>query len=137
MGIDQVTDDQSNIPPLPTGMTLEGKGVKVCFRYISGGPGDGFASDDLLDSLDENPIVLKDRDGNTYEWLGYVGDITMEGDVNGGAFNMKMADTMPRFSIGFDVPADTDLEDLVLSTGVGDDVSLVDYTSPSYAAGDA
>ena len=132
MGVDLVTDDQDKIPSSIRD-NFKGKAVKVCFCYISDkDDSEGFESKDILDELEENPIILKDGEGEEYEWSNSVGDISVKMNLSGGKLSME--GPMPRFSITFDVPKDTELEDLTLSTGEGPEVILTDFTSEAYTA---
>ena len=87
---------------------------------------------DSIESFIRMYSDLKDGEGEEYEWSNSVGDISVKMNLSGGKLSME--GPMPRFSITFDVPKDTELEDLTLSTGEGPEVILTDFTSEAYAA---
>lgn len=131
MGMDQITDDSEIVKP--AGIDVEGKLVKVCFRYLNDTDNQGgFVSATIFDSLQEHPITLQDKDGKTYDYTGSIGNFLMKGDFATDGFSME--DLQPRFSITFDVPADSNLEDFVLHTGDAQEVKLMSYTSDEYNA---
>lgn len=132
MGFDQVTDNPDDITS-NVDKDFEGKAIKICFRYISDDANSGgFVSENLLDELEADQIVLTNANGDSYTWSQSIGDIEMEGDFAAG--DLRLAETMDRFSIAFDVPADSTTADYTLTTSEGDSIPLANYTSEAYAA---
>ena len=131
MGFEQVTDDPDEVNV--AGLEVDGKALKVCFRYVGDAANSGgFVSDDLFQNLTDHPIVLRDASGATYEYTKTIGDFIMKGDFATEGFAME--DLQPRFSITFDVPVDSSVSDFVLDTGDGAPISLVPYISSAYEA---
>lgn len=128
MSVEFVTDDPDD---MAAGTELTGKGIRVSFAWISDEAGNGgFDGNKLFEQMEEHPIVLKDADGKEYTYTGGISDIVVEVTSDG----MSVSKSMPRFGITFDVPLGSKIEDYVLSTGEGDDLQLVKYTSEAYAA---
>ena len=125
MGVDCVTAD----PERMASSELSGQGIRITFRYESGGNTGGFDGNQVFDLLESSPIVLKDADGNEYTYNGGVTDIMLVFSGN----SLSIAEDMPRFGIIFDVPAGTDLSDYTLSVGDGNDLVLVEFITPEYA----
>ena len=124
MGIDLVELNEVQ----PMGMELEGQALHVVF--CPRGDTKGFDGTTILDDLQSNQIVVRNAEGDEFEQLGAVSDITVE-TTDG---NFGMSKEMPRFGIFFDVPKDTKIEDYTLSVGDDNDLQLVEYTSEEYAA---
>ncbi|MDR2566570.1 MAG: hypothetical protein LBC97_11070 [Bifidobacteriaceae bacterium] len=134
MGIDLVTDDPDRAKA--AGMqTVEGKLLKICFKYVEDPEGLGgfrYADKGLFEDLEANPITLRDAAGNTYEDLDSIGDF----EVVGGSQidDLTLKDFQPRFSIMFDIPAESKIEDFEMTAGGAAPVKLIPYISEAYAA---
>jgi hypothetical protein len=95
----------------------QGKAVKVLFKYLDDPAGLGaFLKDDLPISNDsiKEPIILQGQDGTAYEpWVISNFSIFQE--------------QQPEFSVVFDVPADSRVEDFQLVVASGDPIALVPF----------
>ena len=124
MGVDCVTAD----PERMASSDLSGQGIRITFRYISGGSTGGFDGNQVLNNLDSEPIVLRDSSGNEHTYNGGVTDIMLVFSGN----SLNIAEDMPRFGIIFDVPAGTELGDYTLVVG-DSTLTLVEFITPEYA----
>ncbi|MDR1186673.1 MAG: hypothetical protein LBK95_04355 [Bifidobacteriaceae bacterium] len=132
MGIEQVTDDPEKIFTA-SGVDLEGKALKICFAYISDPANSGgFASGAVMNDLATKPIVILDASGTVYEFTGSVGDIAIKSGDSVDQFGIE--ELQERFSVTFDVPTSSSVEDFQLRTDTGDSIRLMPYVSDAYAA---
>ncbi|MDR2566976.1 MAG: hypothetical protein LBC97_13170 [Bifidobacteriaceae bacterium] len=116
MGFTLVNDDVAmNIRFVDTSFPIQGKLLRVVFDYRGGskvGDAFDFRLKDLRDAVKKDPIRLIDGAGNTY-------DVVIVG--SGPAYQ---SDAQERLYFGFDVPADSKIEDFRIDTGSGDQVTL-------------
>ncbi len=111
---------------------FQGKALKVCFAYLADTANSGgFVHESMFDNLAAYPITLRDAEGVSYPYTGYIGDISISGGQDDIA-NLQIDELQPRFSIDFDVPADSKVEDFVIVFGNGEEYQLATYISEAY-----
>lgn len=116
----------------PINSEIEGKELKVCFGFVSDeAGGEGFNYAVISDALQESPITLIGSDGTVYEWTGAVGDLNF---TMGSSSNIEVEENQPLFSIFFDVPSNSTVEDFTIDFGNGLRSFLVPYQSDTYAS---
>jgi hypothetical protein len=115
MGFALVNDDVVMEIRFPdTVFQVQGKLLRVVFDYRGGskvGDAFDFRLKDLRDAVKKDPITLIDGAGNTYD-VAIVGAPAYQSDVQ------------EQLYFGFDVPADSKIEDFRIDTGYGDQVTL-------------